>query len=104
MTNITKLLVMMMCFWIMKVGSCKTPWSDRGRQLYLRTAEELAEARSELEEYKRREREQYELQQEELELRKNEPMYIPEKTGAMDNAEDTDFSELISEDYDYTGE
>ena len=56
MNNFTKLLlVMMMCFWIRKVKSCKTPWSDQGRQLYLRTMEELDKTKCELGEYKRRE-------------------------------------------------
>ena len=79
MTNVTKLLVMMMCFITMEAGLCKTPWSGRDRRLYLRTAEELDQALSKLAEYKRKEQELIDLQQEEL--LKDEPMYIQEDTG-----------------------
>ena len=68
MTILKKLLVMMICFWITEVAACKTPWSDRARQLYLRNVEELEEARHELEVYKRREQERLLLSEESREL------------------------------------
>ena len=81
----TKLLVMTICFITMEVGSCKTPWSRRDRRLYLRTSEELDKALTKLAEYKRKEQELIDLQQEEL--LKDEPMYIEEEPGAMDYVE-----------------
>ena len=50
------------------------------------------------------EQEQYALQQEELELRKNKPRYSPEEHGTMDDIDIIEFSEFLPNDYGYTGE
>ena len=63
----------------------------------MRLTEEMIELEKE-------EQEQYSIQQEELQLRKNEPRYSLEEYGALDDIEITEFTEFLPNDYGYTGD